>query len=203
MIEEVDHHLGRVLSALEESGQAENTIVVYMSDHGEMLGDHGIYWKGPYFYDCAMRVPLIVRWPGRYKAGQKLDALVEMVDVAPTLLEGAGIGVPAGMQGRSLAPLLEGKTAAHRDSVYMENYDPGGNGRGPVMATAIRTRRHKLAVYHSLNTGELYDLERDPGEHQNLWSSPNHRDVRDEMTMKLMARMSDTADPLPVKKAPW
>lgn len=203
MIEEVDHHFGRVLAALEQSGQAENTIVVYMSDHGEMMGDHGIYWKGPYFYDCAMRVPLMIRWPGRFKAGQRLDALVEMVDVAPTLLEAAGIGIPAAMQGRSLAPLLEGRATEHRESVYMENYDPSGHGRMPVMATAIRTRRHKLAVYHSLDTGELYDLEADPGEHRNLWSSPGHHDVREQLSVKLMARMAETADPLPQKNAPW
>ena len=69
MIEQVDTDMGRMMQALEESGQADNTIVIFMSDHGEMLGDHGIYLKGPYFYDCLTRVPLIIRWPGRFKKG--------------------------------------------------------------------------------------------------------------------------------------
>ena len=203
MIEEIDHHFGRLLQVLEDTGQSSNTIVVFMSDHGEMLGDHGIYWKGPYFYDCGLRVPLIVRWPGQFRAGQQVDALVEMVDLAPTLLEAAGIAPHPGMQGKSLLRVLRGETRQHRDSVYMENYDPVGAGGRPVLATALRTRRHKLAVYHSLNAGELYDLEKDPGEFQNLWADARYRDVRGELTAALMERMIETLDPLPRKNAPW
>lgn len=203
MIEEIDTQFGNLLKALDDSGQADKTIVIFMSDHGEMLGDHGIYWKGPYFYDCGMHVPLVIRWPGQYKAGLKVDALVEMVDLAPTLLEAAGSGPHAGMQGKSLTRLLRGETTAHRDSIYMENYDPNGHSGKPTMATALRTKQHKLAVYHSLGTGELYDLEKDPHEFTNLWEHPQHRDVRDRLTMQLMARMMDTVDPLPRKQAPW
>ncbi len=203
MVEQCDHDIGRVLDALEETGQSENTVVVFMSDHGEMLGDHGIYLKGPFFYDCGLRVPLMIRWPKRYKAGQKIDALVEMVDVAPTILEAAGIPPEPGMQGRSLTSLLEGRASAHRDSVYMENYNPGTRNNGPTYATAIRTETHKLAVYHTLDDGELYDLTRDPGEHNNLWRDPNSRDVREQLLTKLTHRMADTVDPLPTKNAPW
>jgi arylsulfatase A-like enzyme len=203
MIEEIDDQFERIMKTLEETGQAENTIVIFMSDHGEMLGDHGIYHKGPYFYDCAMRVPLMIRWPGRYRGGQKLDSLVEMVDIAPTLLEAVGLQPQPAMQGRSLTALLEGKTTAHRDSVYMENYVPQGRGSRPMLATALRTRTHKIAVYHSLGTGELYDLTRDPTETRNLWGDPNSRGTRDELTMKVMERMTDTLDPLPPKVAPW
>ena len=203
MIEEIDDQFGRILKTLEDTGQAENTIVIFMSDHGEMLGDHGIYHKGPYFYDCGMRVPLMIRWPGRYRAGQKLDALVEMVDLAPTLLEAAGLEPSPGIQGRSLTGLLEGKTTGHRDSVYMENYVPRMGATKPVLATALRTRTHKLAIYHSLGAGELYDLARDPGEVRNLWDDSAHRGIREELTLELMKRMTDTLDPLPPRVAPW
>ena len=120
MIEQVDTEVGRMLKTLDELGMADNTIVIYMSDHGDMLGDHGIYEKGPYFYDCLTRVPLIIRWPRKGKAGLKVNALVELVDLAPTIMDIAGLTTPAGMQGRSLVPLLTGASSEHRDSVYME-----------------------------------------------------------------------------------
>ena len=148
MIEQVDDEFGHMLEALENTGQADNTIVIFMSDHGEMLGDHGIYLKGPHFYDCAMRVPLMIRWPGKYKAGLRSDALVEMVDLAPTLLDAAGIPVPDGMQGRSLMPLLTGVETHHRDYQYAEHYDSSFLYEPPPMATCVRTRSHKLTVYH-------------------------------------------------------
>jgi arylsulfatase A-like enzyme len=201
MIEQIDFEVGRMLSALEETGQADNTIVIYMSDHGEMLGDHGIYLKGPYFYDCAMRVPLMIRWPGQWKAGLRSDALVEMTDIAPTLLDAAGIPLPQGIQGRSLAPLLRGEVTAHRDSVYMEYYDSSQLFDPPPMATSVRTRERKLTVYHSLKTGELYDLEKDPGDFRNLWGDPNARGIREEMMFTLVNRMADTVDPLPARKS--
>jgi arylsulfatase len=203
MIEQVDTEVGRMLKALEDTGQADNTIVIYMSDHGEMLGDHGFYLKGPYFYDCAIRVPLIIRWPKKYKAGLRSDALVEMVDIAPTLLEAAGVPTPSGMVGHSLTPLLTGQTAKHRDSTYCEHFDSSSLYDPPPMAACVRTERYKLSYYRNLRTGELYDLQKDPGEVHNLWESPNAKDVREEMTQKLLARMIDTVDPLPGRKSTW
>ena len=203
MIEQVDTEVGRMMKALEDTGQADNTIVIYMSDHGEMLGDHGIYLKGPYFYDCMMRVPLIIRWPGKYKAGLRSDALVEMVDLAPTLLDAAGVPIPSGVQGRSLTSVLTGQTPGHRDSVYSEHFDSSFLYDPPPMAACVRTERHKLSYYHNLATGELYDLKKDPGEAQNLWTSPAAKDIRQEMMEKLMGRMIDTVDPLPERKTTW
>ncbi|MDZ4798939.1 MAG: sulfatase-like hydrolase/transferase [Bryobacteraceae bacterium] len=203
MIEQVDSAFGRMLAALEESGQADNTIVIYMSDHGEMLGDHGFYLKGPHFYDPAMRVPLMIRWPGKYRAGVKLDALVEMIDLAPTLLEATGLPVSEGMQGQSLMPLLTGAASAHRDSVYMEFYDMRRRPYEPVTATTVRSRNARLTVYHNLKTGELYDLARDPGEFTNLWETASARPLREEMMAALISRMAATVDPLPLRSAPW
>jgi arylsulfatase A-like enzyme len=203
MIEQVDTEVGRMMRVLEQTGQADNTIVIFMSDHGEMLGDHGIYLKGPYFYDCMIRVPLIIRWPGKYKAGLKSDALVEMVDLAPTLLEAAGVPVPSGVQGRSLTPVLTGKAARHRDSIYSEHFDSSFLYDPPPMAACVRTESHKLSYFHGLATGELYDLRKDPGEFENLWASAGAKDVRQEMMEKLMGLMVETVDPLPERKSTW
>jgi arylsulfatase len=203
MIEQADTEFGHMLETLEETGQADNTIVIFMSDHGEMLGDHDIYLKGPYFYDCLTRVPLIIRWPHRFKAGLKIDALVEMLDLAPTLVEAAGIPIPAGMQGQSLTPLLTGQTTQHRDSVYMEFYNANFNYRIPPMLTSVRTERWKLNYCDKARYGELYDLENDPGEFNNLWNEPHHSDSKEMLMETLMTRMIDASDPLPRHVAPW
>ncbi len=198
MIEQVDVEVGRMMKTLDELGMADDTIVIYMSDHGEMLGDHGIYEKGPYFYDCLTRVPLIIRWPGKYKAGLKVNALVELVDLAPTLMDAAGLTTPAGMQGKSLTPLLTGASLEHRQSVYMEYYNAVGKYTPPPMATCVRTEKLKLSFWQTLNTGELYDLESDPGEVHNLWNSTQHRDKQAEMMQLLAGRMIASTDPLGV-----
>jgi arylsulfatase len=203
MIEQGDTEVGRMLAALEETGQAENTIVIYMSDHGEMLGDHGIYLKGPYFYDCMTRVPLMIRWPGHCKEGLRCDALVELTDIAPTLLEAAGVPLASGMQGHSLAGILRGEKTTHRDSVYCEHFDSSFLYDPPPMAACVRTDRYKLAYYKNLDMGELYDLHKDPGEVENLWASAGAKEVREQMMQKLMGRMIDTVDPLPARKSAW
>lgn len=201
MVEQVDAAFGRILAALEDSGQADDTIVIYMSDHGEMLGDHGFYLKGPHFYDPAIRVPLMIRWPGQDRAGLRSDALVEMVDLAPTLLEAAGLPTAPSVQGRSLVPLLIGATERHRDSVYAEFYVT--NPQPPITATSVRTQSARLTMYHQLRTGELYDLEKDPGEFRNLWADPNARPLKEQLMATLIDRMAETVDPLPLRRTPW
>ncbi|HZQ52909.1 MAG TPA: sulfatase-like hydrolase/transferase [Bryobacteraceae bacterium] len=204
MIEQVDHAIGRMLDVLKETGQDENTIVIYSSDHGEMLGDHGIYLKGPYFYEPLIRVPLIIRWPRGYKAGLKMDALVEEIDLAPTLLEAAGIPIPFRMQGRPLTKLLKGETDSHRASIYSEFYNSNFEYSPPPWATMVRTERYKLVVYHSLGGwGELYDLEKDPWEFSNLWDDGNARGLREQMQALMIARMSETVDPYPLQECSW
>jgi arylsulfatase A-like enzyme len=206
MVDLIDAQVGRVLRTLEETGQSEHTIVIFMSDHGEMLGDHGMYLKGPYFYEEGVRVPLIVSWPGMIAGGRRSSALVELLDLAPTLLEAAGLEVPAGLQGRSLWPLLRGDvpTDVHREDVYCEylnampwHVDP------PAFATMLRTERHKLVRFHNVDEGELYDLERDPGETTNLWSDPECGDLRTDLTERLADRIALTADPLPDREAEY
>ena len=192
MIELIDDNLGRLLAALDESGQRENTIVIFTSDHGEMLGDHGLLLKGCRFFEGLVRVPLIVRWPGHFPAGIVSDALVELTDIAPTLLDVAGLPIPEQMSGRSLLPLLRGEKRAteHRDFVRCEYYQalnhtaPGRTGWNGTFATMLRDRQHKMVVYHGHVYGELYDLDADPDEFDNRWDDPAYAGIRFDLLRK-------------------
>ncbi|HHH76423.1 MAG TPA: DUF4976 domain-containing protein [Phycisphaerae bacterium] len=205
MCDLIDTQVGRMIAALEETGQLDNTIIIYHSDHGEMLGDHGIYLKGPYFYEPAIRVPLIISWPGHIKA-RKSTALVELTDLAQTLLDVAGVSHHSGMQGRSLWPMLSGKASPdnHRDDIYCEYYNAMPWHKDPAAQfTSIRTRSYKIVMDHSANTGELYDLVQDPSETRNLWDDAEAAELKTKMLVRLCNRMAWTVDPLPVRKAGW
>ncbi len=215
MCDLIDQQVGRILDALERTGQLADTLVVYMSDHGEMLGDHGIYLKGAHFYEPAVHVPLILSQPGTLQPRQ-VDDLVELTDLAPTFLEAAALPREPGMQGRSLWPALTGQPDAPppRPDVYCEYYNampadwdawhPGA--KDPAIgdhATMLRTHTHKLVVAHGHEAGELYDLANDPGETRNLWDDPAHAAIQARLLKRLADRMAWTADPLPERTAPW
>lgn len=203
LCDHIDYEVGRVIQALRETGQLDNTLIVFTSDHGEMLGDHGFYFQGAYFYPEMIRVPLIMAWSGHVQP-QRSRALVELVDVAPTLLEAAGLERYAGMQGRSLWPLLSGKAEAHRhrDDVYAEYYQaiPGARAyraQGGAYLTGLRNNEYALSVVHSLDDGELYDLRKDPGEVRNCWNDPDYATIKIRLLKRLCDRMAETIDPLP------
>lgn len=182
LIEHIDDEFGRLMDYLDRTGQRENTVVIFMSDHGEMLGDHGIYWKGGYFYECLVHVPLIISCPGLIPQGVRSSALVELVDLAPTLLDLSGVPIPKYMQGTSFAGILRGNQSLdhHKDSVYSEYYFCA-NMLHEVYATMYFDGRYKIAVHHNQAIGELYDLEQDPDEFDNLWDSPNHEALRNRL----------------------
>lgn len=206
MLEHLDTQVGRLLEALEASGELGHTIIVFMSDHGEMLGDHGIYWKGPYFYQELVRVPLIVAWPGRIASGVRSEALVELVDLAPTLLEAAGLPIYAGIQGKSLWPLLTGArdSGTHRDSVYCEYYNAQPwHPDLPPQATMVFDGRCKLVRMHASKEGELYDLQADPEEYRNLYDVAQYAEAKTRLLELLSDRMAWTVDPLPERLADW
>lgn len=207
MITQADDNVGRMLKALDDSGQRENTIVIFMSDHGELLGDHGVYLKGPYTYDCSVRVPLIVSWPGRYKAGLKSDALVELVDLAPTLLDAAGLETPRRMQGKSLSGILTGEADphTHKPFAYTEYYQktPGRKDIPDAFLTMLRTRDAKVTAYAGLDTGELYDLKADPGEHKNLWDDPKAKDMKADLLNRCFDASILKQDPMPPVESAW
>lgn len=206
MCDLVDDQVGRLLEKLDETGQTENTMVIFTSDHGEMLGDHGIYWKGPYFYEPAVRVPMIIRLPDTIQRGRRSEALIELSDIAPTILDSAGIALPEGMQAKSFWQLLTGEKTNddHREDVYSEYYNAMPWHQDPTaQVTMVRTRQHKIVAAHGTGTGELYNLEADPNETQNLWNDPDSIELKLTMYERLADRMAFTVDPLPVRQADW
>ena len=208
MCDFIDVQVGRMLDCLEKTGQLDNTIVIFHSDHGESLGDHGIYLKGPYFYESGVHVPLIISCPKRFQAGVSSRALVELTDIAPTLLEAAGLPYKRGMQGKSLYGLLSGSAPldTFRDSVYCEMYADGENTEPLAYATMIFDGRYKLTRLHVLPDGlggarcegELYDLESDPGEKRNLYNDLCAADAKRHCLEIMCDRMALTCDPMPL-----
>lgn len=179
MIAQIDDQFERILAALDATGQRDNTVIIFTSDHGESLGDHGLMFKGCRFYEGLVRVPLIFAWPGQFKCDQQSDALVELLDLSATLCEISRVELPEYMQGKSLLPILTGATPPdhHRDFVrseYFDALDPHFTGGSGTFATMHRDARYKLVIYHDKNLGELFDLQNDPWEFNNLWDDPEH-----------------------------
>ncbi|UVY84105.1 sulfatase-like hydrolase/transferase [Brachybacterium sp. NBEC-018] len=207
MVTLVDDEVGRILAALEEEGLAECTIVVFTSDHGELLGDHQMLRKGPFLYDCSVKVPLIVRWPGVVPAGLRRSELVQWVDLAPTFLEAAGVERPRSYQGESLVPLLRGEEGAWRDWALSQYRSSGDPANPSAHLTMLRRGSWKLIAHHAAEgrerTGELYDLEADPGELVNLWASAAHREVRLELAETMLDVLAAVEDRRGVQLAPW
>jgi arylsulfatase A-like enzyme len=159
------------------------------------LGDHGLIYKGCRFYEGLSHVPLLISLPGRVRAGRRSDALVELTDILPTILDLLSLPLPDYLHGRSVLPILEGRSngSAHRDFVRAEYHDvldlPDSSH-----ANMIRDRRYKLVRYHG-HPGELYDLEEDPAEFRNLFDEPSHARVRSELTDRLFDAVMLTTDP--------
>ena len=185
-----DHYIGRILDELKRLDPDRRTVVVFNADHGEMLGDHGLLFKGGYFYDEVVRAPLILRAPG-LPAARRVNDLVETVDLLPTLLDLLGLPKSDRVQGRSLLPVIAGK----------DNRPRAAHSEFPNMKM-IRTREWKLVHYLHAPYGELYNLKEDPGELDNRWDDPACAGARSEMQGRLADWLVDTEDPaLPPLKA--
>lgn len=163
-----DDNIGRLLDYLDQSGLADNTVVVFTGDHGFFMGDHGWFDKR-FMYEQALRVPWMIRYPGVVKPGTTTDAWVLSIDNAPTALDLAGLPVPGDMQGRSVLPVIQGNTPADwRKSMYYHYYE-FGVPHWVVPNYGIRTERYKLISYYTINEWELFDLQRDPDEMESLF----------------------------------
>jgi arylsulfatase A-like enzyme len=175
-IQSVDENVGRLLAFLDTSGLAKSTIVIYTSDQGFFLGDHGLFDKR-FMYEPSLRMPFLVRWPGVIKPGTRSDVMALNVDFAPTFLDAAGVAVPGDMQGQSLVPVLRGRSPADwRTSMYYRYYhDPGDHNTRAHYG--VRTRTHKLICYWKKDQWELFDLVHDPSEVHNLYGQPGHEEV--------------------------
>jgi arylsulfatase A-like enzyme len=186
MISLIDHNVGRILDALEALGMAQDTLVVYTTDHGDMLGHHGLYLKGPTPYEDLMRVTLVARGPG-VAAGQVVTEPVSTLDLAATFYEAAGLPRPDGIQSRSLVSLLAGRPQT-RDAAWSEwHVHPSRCGVWLKLRT-VRTKRYKCTFELDSGAGELYDLVNDPREMDNLFDEPGHAKTRKEMEDLMRAR---------------
>jgi len=185
VIASVDENLGRVLAYLDEHGLADNTVVIYSSDQGFYLGEHGWYDKR-WMYEQSLRTPLIIRWPGQVEPGLRSSALVQNLDMAPTFLDMAGLDVPGDMQGKSLVPLLRRTADEHefRDAIYYHYYEYPRPHRVPAHY-GVRTHRYKLIYYPMYDAWELFDLERDPDELQSVYDDPAYADVAASLKKRL------------------
>ncbi len=183
-IKSIDDGVGELLDYLEESGLAENTIVIYTSDQGFYLGEHGWFDKR-FMYEESFRTPLLIRYPKEIEAGTIIDELVQNLDFAPTLLDFASIDVPEEMQGESFRGLLSGETNEWRDAVYYTYYEYP-SVHMVKRHYGIATKRYKLIhFYYDIDEWELYDLEADPMEMVNVYHNPEYLDVRNIMHSKL------------------
>ena len=208
----VDDGVRRLISYLEQEGELDNTVVVYTSDQGFMLGEHD-YIDKRWMYEESLRIPLLVRYPGTTAAGSRSDALVNNTDLAPTLLEFAGVDPPEFMQGRSLLPILEGHTPGDwRRSTYYRYWMNYAHHDVPAHY-GVRTKDFKLIFFYGLPLDapgakqartrpgwELYDLRDDPGEMRNVYGRPAYAKVAEELKaelLRLKAEIGDTDERYP------
>jgi arylsulfatase A-like enzyme len=182
-VQSVDDNVGRFLDYLDKSGLAENTLVIYTSDQGFFLGEHNFFDKR-FMYEESLRTPLLVRWPKQIKPGQVSQAMVLNLDFPATMLDAAGVPVPADMQGRSLLPVLRGKAPKDwRTSMYYRYYHPAHHN--VAAHYGLRTQRYKLIYFNKLNQWELYDLQKDPREMRNVYSNPAYAKTVEELKKEL------------------
>jgi arylsulfatase A-like enzyme len=175
----IDDKVGEIMDALENKGQLDNTVIIFTSDHGDCLTDHGHSQKWT-MYDQVTRIPMIARFPSRFPAGGRTDALVQLMDVGPSILELAGAKNPDNLEAESLLPALEGKAFNGREYVFAEqvrdlNYTEGN------FQTMVRSREWKLVHFLDEQLGQLFNLQDDPDEFENLWKSHEHKDIRDKL----------------------
>jgi arylsulfatase A-like enzyme len=183
-VQSVDDGVGEVLDYLEKNGLAENTIVVYTSDQGFYLGEHGWFDKR-FMYEESFRTPLLIRYPAEIKPGTVIDKLVQNLDFAPTLLDYAGVEIPDAMQGESFKNLVNGSTDEWRDAVYYTYYEYPSEHM-VKRHYGVATDRYKLMhFYYDIDEWEMYDLEKDPSEMNNVYDDPEYAEIKAQMHEKL------------------
>jgi arylsulfatase A-like enzyme len=206
LISHIDDQVGRILRFLDETGLRKDTLVIFTSDHGDHMGDHGRVEKGTP-YDSCNRVPLIISYPAYVPAARVYEQLVEEVDLAPTILDYCGVQTPPAMQGRSLRPLFDGVGYEERTSAFMEVKIPIGHaefkkpdGSGPVPGggawKAVRTHRYKYVMYRD-GREHLFDIQTDPHELSDVANVPSYRDTLLEARGELLRRWFSTEPQYP------
>jgi arylsulfatase A-like enzyme len=200
-----DELFGEVLAALDASGQADNTLVIFLSDHGDYVGAHGLYLKGVPAFREAYHVPCIMRWPkGLRQPDRSVDAFITLADFAPTFLELAGVPVPEAMTGRSLLPFLRGETPADWPDAFYSQF----NGVELYYTQRMVVTKDYKYVYNGFDFDELYDLRTDPLEMVNVADRPDYAEVKQTLVRKMWRFAAEQQDMIfnpygTVALAPW
>jgi arylsulfatase A-like enzyme len=206
MIGCIDDAVGAILASLAASGQANETVLIFTSDHGDHLGDHRLLLKGAEQYQTILRVPFIWAEPEEEgRPARRTAALGSTVDIPATILDHARVAPFAGMQGRSLLPVVDGTVPATRNEAFVQfdSQRPLIDGVGPARVHSLIDAKWRISLYHGVAWGELYDLESDPGEFENLWDSSSHAVVKSRLMEKLARTEIEHVDrvPLPTGRA--
>jgi uncharacterized sulfatase len=179
----VDDELKKVIDALKRMGQYDNTLIIYTSDHGDYLGNHGFHSKGFPAFEEAYNTPLIVKNPAQSQAGKRSDELVTLVDLAPTMLATAGCKIPSAMEGLDQSDAWRGGQPVRNNLIIENRPIPKG-----FYQQMLITHGHKLVAYMDTTQGELYDMQKDPDQYENLWDRPEHEALKREMLIRLITR---------------
>lgn len=199
-LQAVDESVERMLNWVKEQGLEQNTMVVYMGDNGFSFGEHGLIDKR-HAYEESMRVPLLVWAPGMVKPASVVKQMIQNVDIAPTFLEAAGIPIPKQMQGRSFLPLLQGRAIPWRNKIFYEYYWEAAFPQTPTIFSARDNRYKFIYNYGTWDINELYDLEKDPFEMNNLVRDTSHRQKGIELKNELFHWLKETGGlQIPLKK---
>jgi len=180
MVSMMDEYIGRILDKLDALGLAEDTIVVFSTDHGHFFGQHGLQAKGGFHYEDLIKLPFIVRYPKQVPAGRVTDAMQSLVDLAPTFLSFIGEKAPLSMTGVDQSDVWRGVKSQARDHIICEfRHEPT-----TIHQKTYVDARYKITVYYNQTYGEIFDLQEDPGELNNLWDDPGSRDLKSELLLK-------------------
>jgi len=207
----IDECVGRILKTLDDRSLRANTLVVFISDHGDLLGDHFLFYKGPYHYRHCASVPFIVNWPGRVNRGKVVGGIIQEIDLMPTVLDMVGAPTPLGVQGRSQKTVL---TTNSEDTGYTSALiqygisgaslpETSGLDAGTPDLWTLRTREWRLSYYPGLKAGELYNLGEDPEEFVNLWGRSGLEKRQAMLKDELLDRVLSAHDPLPAREQPY
>ncbi len=208
MISHIDDQIGRMVKGLEEMGILDDTVILFTSDHGDMLGEHHFIGKGLYFYDGALKVPGIMAGPG-VPEGMELDCLAESVDLLPTILDLCSVDVPLEIQGKSLKPVMDNPGLEHKPDVYVEHdyhrYPPGDDisHEEDERVFSLYDGEYRIVWFKDRDYGQLFDFKKDPENFHNLWDDPEYAEIKQKMTAKLLNRLINIVTPPDTRKSAW
>jgi uncharacterized sulfatase len=180
MISMMDAYIGRILDKVDELGLAEDTLIVFTTDHGHFFGQHGLHFKGGFHYEDVIKLPFIVRYPGKVPSGQKSEALQSLIDLAPTFLSISGLPIPRTMTGVDQSKVWFGEAGSARDHILCEfRHEPT-----TIHQKTYVDERYKITVYYNQTYGELFDLAEDPNELDNRWNKSEYASLKSELLLK-------------------